>query len=316
MILAAPLLFGAVFSAVVMPMVLRRLMLRVSPVVALIAWLCTVAGLFVLAAAAVAVLAWPAAHAPAEGPLETMVRCLTVLQHTARPWIGETLAAAVVVFTCGIVARVSVAVRRHRQVRARVRNFHRDIVAIVARAETGKHRVMWLDYPVPLAYSIDGRPGYVVATEGLARCLTDRQQAAVIAHERAHLRARHHRILSACEVFAAALPRVPLLAAAPPAVETLIELVADRAAAKTTSADSMSTALRAVSSSATSGAPLSPVHFSDSISVRLRRLDEIPLDGGIAVVTVYATAFAVLLPVVAAAMALAAAAGAACLIAA
>ncbi|MBJ8340805.1 M56 family metallopeptidase [Antrihabitans sp. YC3-6] len=296
-----------------MPIVLRRLMFRVSPVVALTAWLGTVAGLFVLTAAAVAVLAWPAAHAPAEGPLETMVRCLTALQHALRPLIGEIATGAVVAIASVIIARVCVAARRHHRVRTKIRDFHRDVVAIVARTETGRNRVMWLDHPLPMAYSIDGRPGYVVATEGLARCLTDSQQAAVIAHEHAHLRARHHRILSVCEVLAAALPRVPLLAAAPRAVETLIELVADHAAAQATSAYSMSTALRAVSTSSASRPQLSLGLLSESISFRLRCLDEAPSTGGKSR-TIYAAAIAVLLPVIAAAAALAASAGAACLI--
>ncbi|XGU21755.1 M48 family metalloprotease [Rhodococcus sp. 3Y1] len=66
-----------------------------------------------------------------------------------------------------------------------------------------------------MAYSVAGKPGFVVATQGLSSALSGGERDAVLAHERAHLSGGHHRIVGACEVLAAVLPRVPLFAAAP-----------------------------------------------------------------------------------------------------
>ncbi|SFM75398.1 Antirepressor regulating drug resistance, predicted signal transduction N-terminal membrane component [Nocardia asteroides] len=105
---------------------------------------------------------------------------------------------------------------------------------------------MWLDHPKPMAYSVDGRPGMVVATEGLARKLNDGQRRAVLAHEYAHLRGGHHRLIRGCEVLAAALPWIPLFASAPKAVAALAEFAADDSAAATTSPATIRSALCAV----------------------------------------------------------------------
>ena len=114
-----------------------------------------------------------------------------------------------------------------------------------------RHRmtVLWLDHPMPMAYSVAGRPGFVVATKGLSDCLTASEREAVIAHERAHLRGHHHRIINVCEVFAKALPVIPLFKAAPAAVRRLVELAADDRAAQATSPDAVRSALRVVATS-------------------------------------------------------------------
>ena len=75
-----------------------------------------------------------------------------------------------------------------------------------------------------------------------------------------------------CEVFAKALPVIPLFKAAPAAVRRLVELAADDRAAQATSPDAVRSALRVV---ATSPLP-QPVWTlglgDDEISVRLVRL--------------------------------------------
>ncbi len=99
---------------------------------------------------------------------------------------------------------------------------------------------------MPMAYSVAGRPGFVVATRGLSDCLTESERDAVIAHERAHLRGHHHRIINVCEVLAKTLPMIPLCVAAPAAVRRLVELAADERAAYITSPDAVRSALRVV----------------------------------------------------------------------
>lgn len=315
MILALTLMLGAVTAAVFMPRILRRLMFSVRPVVALIAWIGTIGAVLVFSASSMAVLLWPN-HAPAEVSLEAVTRCLTTVQHAARPWIREIVATVAVLVVLTVVGRVIVTARRHGRARSKIHDFHRDVIAIVARTESGAHQVMWLDHPLPMAYSIDGKPGYVVATEGLARCLTDNQRDAVIAHERAHLQSRHHRILSMCEVLATALPRVPLFAAAPAAVEALVELAADQSAAQATSRESMRSALQAVTDSVRPRPALSLGLFNDATGVRLRSLEKPVPDSSSRTrsACVAAALLPTLLPALVATSALGAAAAAACLV--
>lgn len=49
-----------------------------------------------------------------------------------------------------------------------------------------------LDDPVPTAFAVLGMPGRVVVSSGMLRLLDAQERRAVLAHERAHLRHRHH----------------------------------------------------------------------------------------------------------------------------
>ncbi len=49
-----------------------------------------------------------------------------------------------------------------------------------------------LDDPAPVAYAVPGRPGRIMASTGLLRALDAGERRAVLAHERSHLRHRHH----------------------------------------------------------------------------------------------------------------------------
>jgi Zn-dependent protease with chaperone function len=80
------------------------------------------------------------------------------------------------------------------------------------------------------ASGVDGEPGYVMVTSGLLRILEPDERAAVLAHERAHLRYRHHRIATAVALAAAAHPMLrPVVGA----VGLLTERAADEDAAAT-----------------------------------------------------------------------------------
>jgi Zn-dependent protease with chaperone function len=271
-IVALALLLAAIIVAVTLPTLLTSLTRAVSPSLALTAWIGSIAGVFFLVGSAVTVLLWPD-HAPAEGLVELAVRCLGSLQHAAQPWIGGSVAGASLVLAALATARLARLARRQLRARSKVRDYHRDVIAVVARTDDGPEPIMWLDHPMPLAYSIDGRPGYVVATEGLLAHLGAEGQRAVLAHERAHLRGRHHRIVNICEILAAAFPFVPLFAAAPPAVRVLVEVAADRVAAEATSAETVRSALSTVSQ-ANSARPLWALGLiSESTTERLHHLD-------------------------------------------
>jgi Zn-dependent protease with chaperone function len=85
----------------------------------------------------------------------------------------------------------------------------------------------------PLAYALGGRAGGVVVSRGLLAVLDDDELDAVLAHELAHLRLGHHRLLSFAQVV-----RITLGAAAPAVCQAAaslareLEVIADEAAAR------------------------------------------------------------------------------------
>lgn len=137
--------------------------------------------------------------------------------------VGQLLSAAMVgriAWAIGCVAhRRRLAWRRHGLL-MRLAGEHRPGVAAVV-----------LDHPGPAAYSVGGRRPAVVVTSGAIDLLTGPELEAVLAHENAHLSARHHRIQAAAALIAAALPIVPLARDAPALVGRLLEMDADECAA-------------------------------------------------------------------------------------
>ncbi|MEU9239524.1 M56 family metallopeptidase [Streptomyces sp. NPDC048385] len=63
-----------------------------------------------------------------------------------------------------------------------------------------------LDDASPHAFALPGAPGRIVVSHGMLRCLGDTEREALLAHERAHLRDRHHLFQTAWRLTAAACP--------------------------------------------------------------------------------------------------------------
>jgi beta-lactamase regulating signal transducer with metallopeptidase domain len=88
-----------------------------------------------------------------------------------------------------------------------------------------------VDHQEPVAYCLPGGRRQVVLTTGAVAALDGAQLAAVLAHERAHQRGRHHLLVALARSLAAAFPRVPAFRLAHEQVARLAELLADDAAA-------------------------------------------------------------------------------------
>lgn len=88
--------------------------------------------------------------------------------------------------------------------------------------------VVFADLDTPMAVAVPGRPGHLLVTTALLRVLDSPEQRVMFAHERAHLRHRHHSIVLAAAVAAAVNP---LLIPAREAVIYLVERWADEDAA-------------------------------------------------------------------------------------
>lgn len=213
---------------------------------ALAGWLvnCTVV---VCGAAWAAVEAlWPS-HTPTERLAEHTFRCLAAAEHATPSWVAAVSTTALLVAAIAAVSRLAFVTAHHIRDGRRAGTRHRQLIRLAGRPDPAVPGLVWIEHPVPLAYSVSGRGPCIVATSGLQDRLTASEQRAVWAHEQAHLRGRHHLIVRMCRLLHTAFPRIPLFAAAPSRVATLTELSADRAAAARCGAQTTRAAFAAVS---------------------------------------------------------------------
>jgi Zn-dependent protease with chaperone function len=128
---------------------------------------------------------------------------------------------------------------------ARTRRRHRALLElIVAPAALPDTRL--LEHPAPVAFCIPGARPLLVLTSGMVAELDDDQLAAVVAHERAHLRERHHLLLLPFVAWEAALPVLPAAARAHASVRQLVEMRADDVALRLLPDGSRRTLARAI----------------------------------------------------------------------
>jgi Zn-dependent protease with chaperone function len=122
----------------------------------------------------------------------------------------------------------------------------------------------------PAAYCVAGRQPTVILTTGAVRALDPGQLAAVLAHERAHLAGRHHRLVALARIGREVLPFLPLMRDAEKQVARLVELHADDAAARARDPRLLATALVILVTPASPASALA-AGATDSVQ-RIRRL--------------------------------------------
>jgi Zn-dependent protease with chaperone function len=157
-------------------------------------------------------------------------------------WPLWTLDVVVFALTLLIGARLAIAVLRVAITTRRRRAHHRMLVdllgvapdAVSARACAHERDLRVLEVAQPLAYCLPGVRSRVVVSEGTLDSLSETEIAAILSHERAHLRARHDLVLEAFTAAHAAFPRFVRSANALDAVQLLVELLADDAAVRVT----------------------------------------------------------------------------------
>jgi Zn-dependent protease with chaperone function len=114
---------------------------------------------------------------------------------------------------------------------ARTRRRHRALLELVVQPSAGGSGAgpdaRLLDHPAPVAFCIPGARPLLVLSSGMVAELDEEQLAAVVAHERAHLREHHHLLLLPFVAWEAALPVLPAAARAHAAVRELVEMRAD-----------------------------------------------------------------------------------------
>ncbi|MFE9692318.1 M56 family metallopeptidase [Micromonospora sp. NPDC005806] len=268
--MALALIAGAVVAAWWGPAALRFCFRHVAdPVAVLLGWLGLLIAVTATFGLAVALLLAPgAAH---DWALHDLARlCLHWVHPSRPPALDEVLGATGALLILTALTKFAASCVRRARTAYRARRAHADLLTLSGEtAAPGDSAVLWIPHPTPMAYSLAGAGGMTV----LASCTRDLpadQLAAVLSHERAHLRERHHLLVSAVEGLASAVPWLPLTREAPAAVRLLIELRADAAAVRECGQAAVRGALLSFA-----GAPHPPSALSmagGDVGIRLQRL--------------------------------------------
>ncbi|PTR28681.1 hypothetical protein C8K36_10342 [Rhodococcus sp. OK519] len=214
------------------------------PRVSLAAWLSSQV-MFVASIAAIPLVLWLRPGDRWHLLPATTVACIRSLREAGTvPWILaiETATWGVGVLLFGwLVGTVSGGLLRHRRDSDERASMLRLVGDNVAGDGANVVRVHGGEFE---AYSIGGRVPTIVLGAGAAGLDPD-VRAAVLAHERAHLRGRHHLLVAWADALRAALPAVPLAREGAAWVRVLVELSADRHAAASCGCGALSAALLA-----------------------------------------------------------------------
>ena len=182
-----------------------------------VSWVAAIV-LAILAATAPLLLTWPGS--PRGG--RALLAGQTVPGGRLVAIAGLLVAAAVVVRAAGCAAC---------EFRRGLRDRREHAVLVAATGRPGDDPdVAIVDHDAPAVYCLPCGRHQIVISAGALAALTPEQLRAVLAHERAHLRRRHHVILALATALARAFPRVPLLRQAQPQLAVLAEMAADDAA--------------------------------------------------------------------------------------
>ena len=211
-----------------------------------------------LAAMGSVVVAWMAALAlsviqivQSWGQLgRVLTGCLAGLRLVVLGGYGDALQIVVVMLAAlGTLAmvvlgvRAAIALRRSR----RGTNDHVQAARIAAGASPpGPGGALVIESQRRGVYCLAGRPPTIVITRAALQALDDAQLAAVISHEQAHLRGRHHAVLAVTSALSRVLSRLALFTDGAREVARLLEMCADDAAARRHSADTVVDALLAL----------------------------------------------------------------------
>jgi Zn-dependent protease with chaperone function len=118
------------------------------------------------------------------------------------------------------------------------RRRHRDLLSLLSSPSGALERTWVINHPAPVAYCLPGGSRSVtVLSDSLMETLAPEELAAVVRHEKAHLTQRHHLLLWAFEAWRSALPWLPTSRLARQAVNSLVEMLADDVARRSTPDD-------------------------------------------------------------------------------
>lgn len=186
------------------------------------------------------------------------------LRHHYETPAGNALAWAALLVAVVLSLRIAFFAVRELRMSCATRLEQLQALRLVGRRDPGGFMV--LDHPVPLIYCLPGRARTVVVTTGAREALSPAELESALAHERSHLRARHHLALALSAALARSFPVVGLFSVAHHQIQTLVEMQADDAATEAHGRRAMASALltlggqlRPDSAESTAGSPAARV---------------------------------------------------------
>jgi Zn-dependent protease with chaperone function len=236
-VLPALLALGLLLATVGPGLLARAGWVEREPVLALWAWQCLVVAVLLcccLAMLLTGAVAWPEAGrllflgAP-RGVEAAYGHPLT------RPW--AIAAALLLAFgglrtaqSLGAEVRSARALRRRRQRQLAVRA--PELPPALRARQPARERLVVLEDAQPQAWSLPGPDPRLVVTTGALHRLSDRELAAALAHERGHVRARHHWLMQCAEALNTGFPGARVFDQFRSQAGRLVELAADDSAAR------------------------------------------------------------------------------------
>ena len=178
------------------------------------------------------------------------------------------LAAGLVLLAllCWVLVAVSVAA-----VQARRRQ--RALLRLLAHGDPKVPGALVVDYPSAAAYCLPGLRSQIVVSVGTLELLGRGELAAVLAHERAHLRERHDLVLLPFTALRRAFPRSATCTDAQRSVALLVEMLADDRALRGRPARELVSALVRFGTAGTCPAPAGALAAGEGeVAARVTRL--------------------------------------------
>ena len=239
-----------------------------APLLAIVTYLA--AGWSVVAAVGLVGLTL-AVHATAlGGGLSQLIgACVHRLRATYGTPGGATVAGLGLTMAGAVAARIGLTATTHLRTAGRQALRHAQTARLVGHPEPALGAVL-VEHSQPAAYCVAGRQPTVILTTAAVQALDADQLDAVLAHERAHLAGRHHRLLALARIGREVLPFLPLMRDAEQQVARLVELHADDAATRARDPRLLATAL-VVLATAAGPAPALAAGATDSVQ-RIHRL--------------------------------------------
>lgn len=243
------LLYGLVVTGVAPRLLVRRSWADRAPRLAILAW--QASGLAVLSSLALlAILSVVPVTDVRVDVVHLLHACSTVLTS------HDVAAMDVVLVAVALAVLVTLARIGWRQARAttRARRRQRELIDLLTTPlRDTDARARLLEHDRPLAYCVPGRRARIVVTTGARDALAPGGLDAVLRHEQAHLRGRHHLVLLWSRVLRTALP-IRLFRTGDVETAQLVEMLADDAVPHAADRRSLAHAVLALSGPSPVGA--------------------------------------------------------------
>ena len=178
------------------------------------------------------------------------------------------LAAGLLLFAllCWVLVAVSVAALQARR-------RQRALLTLLAHLDPKVPGALVVDYPSAAAYCLPGLRSQIVVSVGTLELLGRAELAAVLAHERAHLRERHDLVLLPFTALRRAFPRSATCTGAHRSVALLVEMLADDRALRGRPARELVSALVRFGTADTCPAPAGALAAAEGeVAARVSRL--------------------------------------------